>query len=187
MVYIILYLVGGLLFVNGLFLIGQLTDLAGVAAFNFVGGTLITIMALYIAGTDMLKAFGETVSNTVGATCLTFAIAYLLIALEGYSIVRGFEVKGDFVALGWYCLPMAVCLFLLSLGWFQILGKQLPKVPQFGTLWLCWSVCFLLFYLTLAAKMPVGVFTGWFIMVVGFITCSYPALANFQAGKVGKW
>ena len=187
MVYIILYLVGGLLFINGLFLIGYLTNLPGIAAFNFLGGTLITIMAIYIAGKDMYKSFGETVSNTVAATCLTFSLAYLMIALEGYSIVRGFEVKGDFTALGWYCLPMSICLFLLSLGWFQILGKKLPKVPQFAALWLCWSICFFLFFLTLGAKMPVGIFTGWFIMIVGFITCSYPALRNFQVGKVGEW
>ena len=187
MVYIVLYLVGGLLFINGLFLLGYLTNLTGVAAFNFLGGTLITIMALYIAGKDMYKAFGETVSNVVAATCLTFALAYLMIALEGYSIVRGFEVKADFTALGWYCLPMAVCLFLLFLGWLQVVGKKMPKVPQFAILWLCWSVCFFLFFLTLAAKAPVGHLTGWVIMIVGFVTCSYPALANFQAGKVGKW
>lgn len=187
MVYIVLYLVGGLLFVNGLFLLGYAANLAGVASFNFIGGILITVMAMYIAAKDLYNAFGETVSNTVAATCLTFSIAYLMIALEGFSIVRGFEVKADFTALGWYCLPMSICLFLLFLGWLQVLGKKLPKVPQFAFLWLCWSICFFLFFLTLAAKVPVGALTGWVIMIVGFITCSYPALANFQAGKVGQW
>ncbi len=187
MVYIVLYLVGGLLFVNGLFLLGYAANLAGVAAFNFIGGILITVMAMYIAAKDLYSAFGETVSNTVAATCLTFSIAYLMIALEGFTIVRAFEVKADFTALGWYCLPMSICLFLLFLGWLQVLGKKLPKVPQFAFLWLCWAICFFLFFLTLAAKVPVGALTGWVIMIVGFITCSYPALANFQAGKVGQW
>jgi len=187
MVYIVLYLVGGLLFVDGLFLLGKAANLAGVAAFNFIGGTLITIMALYIAAKDLYNAFGETVSNTVGATCLTFSIAYLMIGLEGLSIVRGFEVKADFTALGWYCLPMSICLFLIFLGWLQLLGKKLPKVPQFAFLWLCWAVCFFLFFLTLALQMPLGKLTGVVIIIVGFITCSYPALANFQGGKVGQW
>jgi len=187
MVYIILYLVGGLLFVDGLFLLGIAANLAGVAAFNFLGGTMITVMALYIAGKDMYNAFGETVSNAVAATCLTFSIAYLMIAIEGWTIVSGFEVKADFTALGWYCLPMSICLFFLFLGWLQILGKKMPKVPQFAVLWLLWSICFFLFFLTLAVKAPVGKLTGWFIIIVGFITCSYPALAYFQAGKVGKW
>jgi hypothetical protein len=187
MVFIILYLVGGLLFVNGLFLLGHLPNLAGVAAFNFLGGTLITVMALIIAVKDLYKAFGETVSNTVAATCLTFSIAYLMIAFEGFSIIRGFEVKADFTALGWYCLPMSICLFFLFLGWLQVLGKKLPKVPQFAFMWLCWSICFFLFFLTLAVKAPTGTITGWVIMIVGFITCSYPALANFQAGKAGAW
>ena len=190
MVYIVLYLVGGLLFVNGLFLLGIVTNLAGVAAFNFLGGTLITIMAMYIAAKEMYSAFGETVSNVVAATCLTFSIAYLMIALEGFSIIStvvAAEQKANFTALGWYCLPMSICLFLLFLGWFQIVGSKLPKVPQFGILWLCWSICFFLFFLAFGAHMPVGKLTGWFIIIVGFITCSYPALANFQAGKVGQW
>jgi len=192
MVYIILYLVGGLLFVNGLFLLGIVSNVAGVAAFNFLGGTLITVMALYIAGKDMYSGFGETVSNTVAATCLTFSLAYLLIAFDGWSLVLSVfpaESKGNFSALGWYCLPMSICLFLLFLGWMNLLGSKLPKVPQFAFLWLCWSICFFLFFLTLALGKPAGIgkITGYFIIIVGIITCSYPALANFQAGKVGKW
>ena len=181
MIYIILYLVGAVLFVNGLLLLGMVSNFPGVAALNFLIGTLITVMALYIAMTDMLKAFGETVSNTAAATCLTFSVAYLMIALEVWT-------KGDFTVLGWYSLPMSACLFFLSLGYFQILGKKLPKVPQFGVLWLCWSVCFFLFWLRFGVQMAaIGPLTGWVIIIVGFITCSYPALANFQAGKVGQW
>ncbi len=181
MVFIILYLVGGLLFVNGLLLLGIITNYPGVAAFNFLGGVLITFMALYIASTDMYKAFGETVSNTVAATCLTFSIAYLMIALEIWT-------KGDFTVLGFYCIPMAVCLFFIFLGFFNIIGKKLPKVPQFGILWLAWAICFLLFFLRFGLQVTeISRFTGWFIIIVGFITCSYPALANFQAGKAGNW
>tara|TARA_Y100000031_G_scaffold50033_1_gene57388 strand:- start:380 stop:943 length:564 start_codon:yes stop_codon:yes gene_type:complete len=187
MVYIVLYLVGGLLFVNGMFLLGYATNLAGVASFNFIGGVLITVMAIYMAAKDMYSAFGETVSNVVGASCLTFAIAYLMIALEGMSIVMGFEVKADFTTLGWYCLPMAICIFFLALGWFQIIGKKMPKVPQFGIMWLTWAGAFFLFFLAFAAKAPVGKFTGYYIIIVGIITCSYTALAHFQAGKTGQW
>ena len=189
MVYIILYLVGGLLFVNGLFLLGYVTNLAGVVAFNFIGGTLITIMGLYIAAKDLYGSFGDTVSCVVASACLTFSIAYLMIALEGYTAIRAFEVKADFTALGWYCLPMSICLFFIFLGWFQVIGKQLPKVPQFGILWLVWASCFFLFFLILGAKASAlwWKITGWWIIIVGFVTCSYPALANFQAGKVGKW
>lgn len=186
MVFIVLYLVGGLLFVNGLLLLGVATNMPGIAAFNFIGGVLITVMALYIAAKDMYSAFGETVSNVVGASCLTFAIAYLMIALEAMNITRS-EAPGDFTTLGWYALPMSICIFSLSLGWFQIIGKKMPKVPQFGVLWLTWAGAFFLFFLTFALKLPVGKFTGFYIIVIGIITCSYPALANFQAGKTGQW
>ncbi len=186
MVFIVLYLVGGLLFVNGLLLLGVATNMPGIAAFNFIGGVLITIMALYIAAKDLYSAFGETVSVVVGASCLTFAIAYLMIALEAMNIIRA-EAAGDFTTLGWYALPMSICIFSLGLGWFQILGKKMPKVPQFGVLWLTWAVAFFLFFLAFAVKAPVGKFTGYYIIIIGIITCSYPALANFQAGKVGQW
>ena len=181
MVFIILYLVGALLFVNGLLLLGMVSSFPGVAALNFLIGTLITIMGMYITMTDNLKGFGETVSNTLAAIVFTFSVAYLMIALEVWT-------KGDFTVLGWYCLPMAACLFSIALGFFGILGKKLPKVPQFGVLVLTWSVCFFLFWLRFGYQMAdIGPLTGWVIIIVGFITCLYPALANFQAGKVGQW
>lgn len=181
MIFIILYWAGILLFVNGLLLLGMVSSFPGVAALNFLGGTLITVMAIYITMTDMYKAFGETASSTLAATCFSFSVAYLMIALEVWT-------KGDFTVLGWYCLPVSACLFSLALGYFGVLGKKLPKVSQFGVLYLCWAVCFFLFWLRFGAQLAtVGPLTGWVIIIVGFITCSYPALANFQAGKVGQW
>ena len=188
MVFIVLYLVGGLLFVNGLFLFGIITNLPGVVVYNFLGGILITIMAIYIAAKDLYAGFGETVSSVVCATCLTFSIAYLLIGLEGLTLVMGLKMGANFSVLGWYCLPMSICVFCLSLGWYQVIGTKMPKVPQFGLLWLIWSICFFLFFLVFGAGVAkVQPLTGIFILIVGIITCSYPALANFQAGKVGQW
>lgn len=188
MVFIVLYLVGGLLFVNGLFMFGIITNLPGVVVYNFLGGVLITVIALQIAAKDMLSAFGETVSYVVCATCLTFSFAYLMIGLEGLTIISGLKMGADFTVLGWYCLPMSICVFSLSLGWYQIVGSKMPKVPQFGILWLLWAICFFLFFLVFGAgAAKVQPFTGIFIIIVGIITCSYPALANFQAGKVGQW
>jgi hypothetical protein len=180
MIYVILYLVGSVLFVNGLFFLGIVQNLPGLAGLNFLVGVSIAIMAFYIAATDMLKAFGDTVSTTATATVFTFALAYIMIAMEIWT-------KGDFTTIGWYSLIMSVCLFLLSLGLFNSVGKTLPKVPQFGIMWLLWAIAFFLFFLSLALHWKVGVFTGWYLIVIAIITCSYPALANFQAGKVGKW
>lgn len=180
MIYVILYLVGSVLFVNGLLLLGIVQNLPGVAALNLLVGVSIAIMALYIGMTDMLKAFGDTVSNTATATVFTFALAYMMIAIEVWT-------QGDFTTIGWYSLIMSVCLFFLSLGLFNFIGKTLPKVPQFGILWLLWAIAFFLFFLRFALGMPIAQFAGWYVAAIGIITCSYPALANFQAGKVGKW
>jgi len=188
MIYVVLYLVGGLLFVNGLFMAGIVTNLAGFAIYNLLVGVFITVMGVWIIAKDNLAAFGETVSLVAGATCLTFGFAYLMIALESLTIMMGLKIAGDFTVLGWYCLPMSVCLLSLSLGWYQILGEKMPKVPQFGLLWLLWAICFFLFFLVFGAGVgALKALTGYLIIIVGFITCTYTSLANFQAGKVGQW
>ena len=187
-IYTVLYIVGGVLFVNGLFMAGIITNLAGFAIYNGLVGLLVTIMGLNIANKDSLSAFGETVSLVACTTCLTFSFAYLIIALESLTIMMGLKIAGDFTVLGWYCLPMSVCLLSLSLGWYQILGEKMPKVPQFGLLWLLWAICFFLFFLVFGAGVgALKALTGYIIIVVGFITCTYTSLANFQAGKVGQW
>ena len=122
MVYIVLYLVGGLLFVNGLFLLGYAANLAGVAAFNFIGGILITVMAMYIAAKDLYNAFGETVSNTVAATCLTFSIAHVYMSFLNISrLAAGPWQKTSQGA--------PVCIFMAMLGnlffsVFSHIGRQ---------------------------------------------------------------
>ena len=188
MIYVVLYLVGGILFVNGLFMAGIVTNFAGFVIYNLLVGVFISIMGVWIVAKDNLAAFGETVSAVAGASVLTFGFAYLMIALEGATIMLGLKMAADFTVLGWYCLPMSICLLSISLGWYQILGTKLPPVPQFGLLWLLWAICFFLFFLVFGAGVgALKALTGYIIIVVGFITCTYTSLANFQAGKVGAW
>jgi hypothetical protein len=188
MIYVVLYLVGGMLFVNGLFMVGKITNLPGVVVYNLLVGVFISIMGVWIIAKDNLNAFGETVSLVAGATCLTFGFAYLMIALEGLTLVLGLKIGADFSVLGWYCLPMSICVLSMSLGWYQALGSKLPKVPQFGIMWLLWAICFFLFFLVFGAGVgALKALTGIVIIIVGIITCSYTSLANFQAGKVGQW
>lgn len=228
MVYVVLYLVGAILVVNGLTMAQVITafnpvagqanvpvlllgySATGISDLNLIIGGLIVIMALLIVTRGIYDGFGETVSATVASTCLTFAIAYIVLGTalnnmynpalgemassavpEGASM-NPFVGFAAFQPLGWYCLPMSIMLLILGLGFFQILGKKLPKVPQFGILWIMWAITFFLFFYVfgLGNYGSALVFlksTGWWTTVVGLLTCAYPALANFNSGKVGAW
>ena len=228
MVYVVLYLVGAILVVNGLTMAQVITafnpvagqanigilslgySAAGIADLNWFIGGLIVIMALIIVTKDLYAGFGDTVSATVAATCLTFAIAYMTLgaalnnmynpdfiafaagAVTGGAAPNPFVGFAAFQPLGWYCLPMSAMLLVLGLGFFHILGKKLPKVPQFGVLWLLWSITFFLFFYVFGlgnygAGLSLLIMTGWWTAAVGVISCAYPALANFGGGKVGAW
>jgi len=228
MVYVVLYLVGAILVVNGLTMAQVITafnpvagqanvpvlslgfSAGGIADLNLIIGGLIVIMALIIVTKGLYDNFGETVSSTVAATCLTFAIAYIVLGtalnnmydpvygqLAGAAVGDGatanpFVAFAAFQPLGWYCMPMSAMLLIIGLGFFQFIGKKLPKVPQFGMLWIMWAITFFAFFYVFGlgnygAGLTFLVSTGWWTTAVGVITCAYPAVANFNAGKVGAW
>jgi hypothetical protein len=228
MVYIVLFLVGAILSVNGLTMaqvitafspiagqpnvpvLGLAFSATGIATLNLVIGGLIVVMAFIIATKGLYDGFGETVSSCVASTCLTFAIAYISLgaginamynptnAALAASAVSGTNQANPFVSfaalqpLGWYCFPMSIMLFIISLGFFNMIGKKLPKVPQFGFLWLLWSITFFLFFYVLGLGnfgdgLSLLKMTGWWTLGVGVVTCAYPALGYFNAGKVGAW
>lgn len=228
MVYIVLYLVGAILAVNGLTMAQTITAFnpiageanipvlglayaaTGIGMLNLVIGGLIIVMALIIATKGLYDGFGETVSSVVASTCLTFAIAYVSLGAGIYamynptnaalaaSAVSGTATGNPFVSfaalqpLGWYCFPMSIMLLIISLGFFNAIGKKLPKVPQFGVLWLLWAITFFLFFYVLGlgnygAGLSLLKMTGWWTLGVGVVSCAYPALGYFNAGKVGAW
>ena len=179
---------------------------AGVANLNYIIGGIMVILAILILAMDIYKGFGETVSLVVASAVLTFAVAYLLlggalfnmynpdyIAMAKAAVPEGSEANpfvgfAAFQPLGWYSLPMCVMVFLEGLGFFHILGTKLPKVPQFGVLWLSYAIAFFLFFWVFG----LGNFgalqaTGWYCCFIAVVTIAYPTLANFNAGKVGAW
>ena len=224
MVYLVLYLVGALLCVNGLICAGIITafspvagapnigiltlgfSAAGVADLNLIIGAIMVILAFFIIVMDIYKGFGDTVSAVAASAVLTFAIAYLLLGFglfnmynPQYSALAAAAVTGGakpnpfvgfaaFQPLGWYCLPMSVFVFICGLGFFNILGTNLPKVPQFGVLWVSYAIAFALFFWVFGlGNFSALQLTGWYCVAVSLVTVAYPALAFFNAGAVGVW
>jgi len=178
----------------------------GVANLNYIIGGIMVILALLILAMDIYKAFGETVSLVVASAVLTFAIAYLLlggalfnmynpdyIAMAKAAVPEGSDPNpfvgfAAFQPLGWYSLPMCIMVFLEGLGFFHILGTKLPKVPQFGILWISYAIAFFLFFYVFGlGNFGALQFTGWYCIVITVLTIAYPTLAHFNAGKVGAW
>ncbi|MBI5440277.1 MAG: hypothetical protein HY900_03595 [Deltaproteobacteria bacterium] len=228
MVYIVLFLVGALLTVNGLTMaqvitafspilgqpnvpvLGLAYSATGIGTLNLTIGVIILIMALIIATKGLYDGFGETVSSCVAATVLGFAVAYIALAAgisamynpvnaslaaAGVSAASPANPFVSFAALqplGWMCFPLSVMFLIISLGFYNILGKKLPKVPQFGTLWLLFAITFFSFFYVLGLGnfgdgLSLLKMTGWWTLGVGLVTCVYPSLAYFNAGKVGAW
>jgi len=179
---------------------------AGVANLNYIIGGIMVILALLIITMDIYKGFGDTVSMVVASTVLTFAVAYLVLAgalfnmynPEYIAMAKAAVPDGSkpsalvgfaaFQPLGWYALPMAIMLFIEGLGFFHIIGKKLPKVPQFGILWLSYTIAFVLFFYVFGlGNFGYLQFTGWYCCAISVITIAYPTLAYTNAGKVGAW
>ncbi len=178
----------------------------GFAVLNLFTGIVIALLAFCVVVKNLLDGFGETVTATVGATVLAFAAAYIALGvavLTMYSPVYAELAKAavpagktanglvSFAALqplGWYCLPVSIAFLVISLGFYNLLGAKLPKVPQFGTMWLLFAITFFLFFYVLGlGNYGILAMVGWWTFGVGVVTCVFTSLRHFNAGKVGSW
>ncbi len=178
MIFSILIVVALILFTDGLVVLGRFGG-RQIAVLNLAVGISIGTMGLFIGFTDALKGVGTTQSYVALASCLVFALTYILLAGEIYA-------GSDFKALGWYCFIAGITMFLICLGFFHILGSTLVFSTQFGLLWLMWAVLFWLFWGCYGiGKTGLTRFTGYYTIFTALFTSLYPAIAFFNFGKIG--
>jgi hypothetical protein len=178
MIFAVLAVVAVILFVNGLMVLGKYGG-KQVAILNLAVGIGIAIMGLFIGFTDGLASVGPTQSFVALASCLVFALTYILLAGEIYY-------GTDFKALGWYCFISGIVMFLISLGFYHVIGQALVFSTQFALLWFLWAVLFWLFWVCWGlGKTSLSKFTGAYTIFVSFFTCLYPANAFFLMGRIG--
>ncbi|BBU39482.1 AmiS/UreI family transporter [Aeribacillus composti] len=91
-----------------------------------------------------------------------FGLTYLYV---GISNLKNFNSSG----LGWYSLWVAI----LALGYSYINFIKLQDI-KFGIIWLMWSFLWTLFYLLLAQKKNIAIFTGWVAFIQAWITATSP-------------
>ena len=150
---VMIFYVGAVLFLNGLWILGNVDD-KELAIIDFFIGALGVVVALHgalVGGNQMFCA-----------QIFLFAFTYLWVALNRYLNVDG---RG----LGWFCFFVALC----ALPWGLIVLSSANSVWTFwlGISWLAWAFLWFLFFLLLALKKEtLGKFVGWVTLLEGVFT-----------------
>jgi hypothetical protein len=151
--------VGGVLFINGLMLLGKIEPRAA-AIFNLFVGALQVITPTVL----IITANGNTNQILLASGIFLFGFTYLYV---GIGLLGGFDTTG----VGYFSLFVAVMALGYSFANFRILNDR-----PFGIIWLYWSFLWLLFFLVLGLKRDhLAHYTGWVTAIEGWVTAAIPA------------
>jgi putative amide transporter protein len=166
---LVLFYVGAVLCLNGIWLLGRIGDKEIAVIDTFVGGITL-LVALYLAfgpGSDLA-------SIKAAALTLLFTFTYFWVALNRYN---GADGRG----LGWFCLFVAVTAVPVTIQTLR--GASSTWDYWFGLSWLAWGILWFLFFVLLVMQKPIakfvgsltvlqGIFTGWlpgYLLLNGFM------------------
>lgn len=155
---LILFFVGAVLVLNGLWLLGRIGD-NEIALIDIMVGTLTGLACLYLA-------FGpgaDAASIKAAALTLLFTFTYFWVA---WNRRNGADGRG----LGWFSLFVAITAIPVTIESFQ--GATTTWGLWFAWCWLGWGVLWFLYFVLLTLKRPivklvggvtvfVGIYTGW--------------------------
>ncbi|HEX7389576.1 MAG TPA: AmiS/UreI family transporter [Acidiphilium sp.] len=158
---VVLFWVGAVLCLNGLWLLGKVGD-KEIAIINaFVGLLTLTIAAYSAFGP------GADAASVKGAAliCL-FSLTYLWVAWNRRS-------GGDGRGLGWYCLFVAITTIPVFIQGFSTAVTTWNY--WFAICWLSWGVLWFLFFLVLSlGRSGLAKATGVICVLQGIYTCWVP-------------
>lgn len=164
MIALVLLYVGGVLFLNGIWLLGHIGN-REIGVMNiFTGGIgLVTAVLALILG-----AINEdVVLFALAAYILLFAFTYLWVAINQY-------LNPDGRGLGWYCLFVAITAAPTAWLTLDTAGGQ-PWLVWLGANWAAWAVLWFLYFLLLAMQLPITRLAGYVTLFVGVGTAWVPA------------
>ena len=152
----VLFYVGAVLFLNGLWLMGRIADREIV---------VINVIAALVSGAAVLQdAFGSSAGATSirnAALSLLFCTTYLWVA---YNRLSGADGRG----LGWFSLFVAVTTV-------PVARRGLGSAATGTELWLAanwaiWGVLWFMYFLLLALGRPIQRQTAWVTLLAGVFT-----------------
>lgn len=153
---LVLFFVGAVLCLNGLWLLGLIGDNEISVIDYFVGG--ITLAA------SLYLAFGpsaDAASIKAAAYTLLFSFTYFWVALNRSN---GADGRG----LGWFCLFVAVTAVPVTLQSFA--AAHTTWDLWFALSWGAWAVLWGLFFVLLVLKKPIAKFVGGVTVAEGVLT-----------------
>lgn len=152
----LLFYVGAVLFLNGLWLMGKIQD-REVVVINVVSGLVagaVVVQGAFGSGADAGSIRGA-------ALTLMFATTYLWVA---YNRFAGVDGRG----LGWFSLFVAVStvpVFVSGLSQAAT-GRELWLAGN----WVVWGVLWFMYFLLLALGKPILKQTAWVTLLSGIFT-----------------
>lgn len=158
----LLFYVGAVLFLNGLWLMGRIQD-REIVVINCVSG-------LVAGGVVVQGAFGsgaDGASIRAAALTLMFATTYFWVAYN-----RLVEVDGR--GLGWFSLFVAVTTVPVFLRAISDAGTATDV--WLATNWLIWGALWFMYFLLLALGRPILRQTAWMTLIAGIVTGWLPGL-----------
>lgn len=179
MVAAVLLFVGCVLFLNGIWLIGQTYEIAAIklqnkeiAVMNSFTGGLALLVALYAIFLGGASNPVDSKSVALGSYVLLFAFTYIWVAINQL-------IEADGRALGWYCLFVAITAVPTGLIALRDAGSD-PWLLWLGIDWLAWAVLWFLFFLLLSVRLPIARFTGFVVVLEGILTAWIPSYLLIQ-------
>lgn len=179
MVAAVLLFVGGVLCLNGIWLIGQTCQIDAIKLQNkeiaimnsFTGGLalLVALYAIVLGGTSIPINMN---SIALGSYILLFAFTYIWVAINQF-------IDADGRALGWYCLFVAITAVPTGLLVLQSAGSDYWLL-WLGIDWLAWAFLWFLFFLLLSMRLPITRFTGFIVILEGILTAWIPSYLLVQ-------
>ena len=158
--------VGAVLVINGLALLGRISD-KGSAPLNVFVGAMQFFIPTYL----IVTSGGDQAVITMAAPLYLFGITYLWVGLNKLSGARGEGV-------GWFCGYSGFAL----LAYAAYLGFQHGDWTS-TVMWASWALLFGLFFQVLALGKGSAGYTGAVCLIQGFTTTTIPALLMF----LGLW
>lgn len=155
---LVLFYVGAVLILNGLWMLGRLDDREVWVINLFTGAVTLLVAMRYAFGAD-----ADAASIKAAALSLLFSFTYLWVAINRLS---GADGRG----LGWFSLFVAITAVPVAVDTLH--GAVSTGDIWLGLSWAAWGVLWLLYFLLLALQKPVsrlvacvaistGILTGW--------------------------
>ena len=153
---LVLFYVGAVLCLNGLWILGRIGDNEIAIIDIFVGGITL-LVSLYLA-------FGpgaDAGSIKAAALTLLFTFTYFWVALNRSN---GADGRG----LGWFSLFVAITAVPVTIQ--TLAGATTTWEIWFGLCWAAWAFLWFLYFLLLVGKKPIAKFVGVVTVAEGVLT-----------------